>query len=142
MRRELDRATALFSAESGGSTLASQDAKLLAPEVTWIEFEYFDGAQLWTEWDSTDRGGVPVAVIVRIWLRPPTDEDAVEAAVPTVVGSGPGTNDEMYRIVVHLPAAEPTSVDSTSTSTGTSSGSGSTSGGTTGGTSGSGTGGS
>jgi hypothetical protein len=135
MRRELDRATALFAADSGGAAV-NQFASLLAPEVTWIEFNYFDGLEFWTEWDATDRGGLPVAVEVRIWLRPPTDGDE-EAVTPSVGGAGPGQFDEMYKVVVHLPAAEPTSATDASGGTTGGTSSGGTSGGTNSGTGGS-----
>lgn len=108
MRREMDRATALFSADLGGSELMSQEAKLLAPEVTRIQFQYFDGTQLWQDWDSTAQGGLPMAVEVRIWLRPPMRDAEADAAAAQSIRT-PGEDDQMYRMVVHLPAAAPAS---------------------------------
>jgi hypothetical protein len=136
MRRELDRAAAAYSAQAGGSLLASEGGVLLAPEVTWIEFGYFDGLETWTEWDSTERGGVPMAVEVRIWLRPPRVDEEQQTVGPAAAPTGPAETDEMYRVVVHLPAAEATSVDSgsTGTSSGATTGGASTSGSGTGGT--------
>jgi hypothetical protein len=123
MRRETDRATALYSTQFGGSALMAEKGTLVAPEVTWIEFQYFDGTQLWSEWDSSISGGLPMAVEVTIWLRPRRSESDVQETTAPAASNGPGQNDEMYRIVVHLPAAEPTSAAGSSASAGGTAGS-------------------
>jgi type II secretory pathway pseudopilin PulG len=42
------------------------DTLLLAPEVTRLEFEYFDGQEWFDEWDSMARGGLPSAVAIAL----------------------------------------------------------------------------
>ena len=44
------------------------------PEVTWLEFRYFDGARWSDRWDSRRRKSLPLAVAVAVRLA--SDEDA------------------------------------------------------------------
>jgi hypothetical protein len=104
VRREMNRAAAVWSAEQG-ETDASLDEQLLAAEVTGLAFRYFDGTEWTSDWDSEERGSPPVAVEVAIELLPAAGSAA------QVAGPAP-----VYRLLVHLPGAEPTDAeDSTMT---------------------------
>ncbi|MFN8708800.1 MAG: type II secretion system protein GspJ [Planctomyces sp.] len=80
-------------------------AKLWAAEVTDIRFQYFDGVNWQSEWDSQKSRSVPNAIEVVITLRtlPPENQDSSESdqedqfALP----------ESMHRMVVSLPIASP-----------------------------------
>lgn len=95
-RRQLDRQTTKYAVENGDVLRLQQSAQLLAPEITSIEFQYWDGAQWLMQWHSDDFGGLPPAVQVRITLAPPADADPSVAAIP-----------EIFDMIVRLPAAHP-----------------------------------
>lgn len=111
VRRELARAAALFAYENGGLVAADRDVEPFAPEVTAARFRYFDGTEFVTEWDSTERQGLPLAVEITIEVAP-TIADYVDAD-----GADGRAADEpvflVYQLLVHLPAAEPTDEEAT-----------------------------
>lgn len=90
-------------ATSQGSTTGRVDC--LAPEVTGLEFSYYDGSEWVDEWDSADKKALPIAVEVAIAVAPPNQEQA---------GSGTPTT-RIYRLLVHLPTAQVSTSDSTTT---------------------------
>ena len=126
IRRVVSRATSRY-ALTGGNFQGTQDAdQLLAPEVADMQFQFFDGYQWNLEWDSDIRGGIPLAVEIMIViddfrLDDPTDRDRARTGVAQ---NGATAQDNIYRLVVYLPGAEPldpnedtsTSVDSSTTS--------------------------
>ncbi|HEY2415417.1 MAG TPA: hypothetical protein VGI40_24455, partial [Pirellulaceae bacterium] len=65
MRAEMDRAVTLYS-DSGTGESAYSVAQLLANEVVGLGFEYYDGTDFLTEWDSSSSGTLPRAI--RVWL--------------------------------------------------------------------------
>lgn len=79
-------------------------SKLLAPEVTSIQFRYFDGIAWLEEWDSTELNALPRAIEIVVTLRS-SDPDGQD--------SGEDDQDEYflpestYRAVVPLPLAIP-----------------------------------
>jgi hypothetical protein len=79
---------------------------LLAPEVTQLQFIYFDGATAIDTWDMQERGTMPTAVEVRIWIAPDAIE-AEESAVPL--------QPRLYRQTVDLPLALASGATTTST---------------------------
>jgi hypothetical protein len=112
VRRELDRAVALYASDQGGLTESELDEPPIAPEVTALEFAYWDGTEWVEEWDSEEMGALPGAVQITMTLRPmqhggtalssweATAEDAeAEEELDLLV----------YRLVVHLRAAEASS---------------------------------
>jgi prepilin-type N-terminal cleavage/methylation domain-containing protein len=108
-RMEIDRATALWQTQSA-SAAGSQNVVVLAPEVASLEFRYFDGSQWLTEWDTTTQGGVPRAVEISIYLyddRAASNQSS--SPVYTAAGAMPAMDnpDNLYRLVVHLPAGLP-----------------------------------
>lgn len=107
-RRELDRAATLWASEQGGTSALDESAEPLAPEVTGLQFRYYDGQQWVTEWNSNERGAPPLMIEIAISMR------SARRNLPSnssVFGGILGTNqqnqlpDEVYRLMVHLPAA-------------------------------------
>lgn len=110
VRQERDRAVASYSQVSVDYSDWSSDTgeELLAEEVTRLEFQYFDGYQWSTSWDSDDRGGLPVAIEIVVGLldRKAPDEDAPRA--PSTTDGFDQTPKELYyRLVVRIPTGEP-----------------------------------
>jgi uncharacterized membrane protein YgcG len=138
MRSEMNRATALFASENGDYDIFLRTAELMAAEVIAVEFRYFDGLEWFSEWNSQDMSGLPMAVEMAIMLFDPRTADE------TVFGGSlfdpaSGIDQELvYRTMVRLPSAQlasATSGSGSTSSTNASSGS-STSGSSTSGTSG------
>ncbi len=79
-------------------------SKLLAPEVTSVQFRYFDGIAWLEEWDSTELNALPRAIEIVVTLRS-SDPDGQD--------SGEDDQDEYFlpesthRTVVPLPLAIP-----------------------------------
>lgn len=65
-------ALSLADQQSNLNTLAAA-AQSLAPEVIAIEFQYFDGFNWRSNWDSTVFSGLPRAIKVAIELSPPAE---------------------------------------------------------------------
>ncbi len=106
-RTEVDRATSLWQSTS---TAQPDAAVILAPEVQSLEFRYFDGSQWLNQWDSTANGGVPRAVEISVYLRDDFDDSQRPSGTfYTAAGAMPTMDnpDNLYRLVVHLPAGLP-----------------------------------
>lgn len=106
MRREIDRAVTRWADDTG--TLASADLELepIAPEVTDMEFLYFDGTQWVDAWDSTEMGGLPIAVHVSLAIMPRDQFNRfLEAQSNSSIMSEP-TDSFIYSLTVALPVAE------------------------------------
>ncbi|MCA9227413.1 MAG: hypothetical protein R3C99_20730 [Pirellulaceae bacterium] len=110
-RREVDRAVTQWAAESGALDQLNLGADLLAPEVVGIEFQYFDGAQWWPEWDSDIMGSLPVAVQITLAMQPIGRDDprgtTQMAGVLTTGDANVASEILYYQLVVHLPTAKP-----------------------------------
>jgi type II secretory pathway component PulJ len=116
VRRELDRAAASFSARDGSLDPSQHPGQLLAPEITYLEFRYFDGSSWYTEWDSQQMGGLPTAIEITIGIDPAADRNREDLDVADVRElSVADTNLYMYRLTVHLPVAKPIVADDFST---------------------------
>lgn len=71
IRTEGDRlATLMIENKSNTTTTALSAQQLLAPEVTSLQFRYFDGVAWFTTWDSEESGRLPRAVEVNMVLAP------------------------------------------------------------------------
>ena len=115
VRRSVDRVATQWAAAGGNLVATEEQEKLFAPEVTVIEFEYFDGVEWLREWDS-EEDGLPVAVKVAIAIRPfdadPEDASASTAPVGSLFEMTPDeAGQPVYRLLVHLPLIEPTAAD-------------------------------
>ena len=107
VRRELDRAVTTFASEVGTIEFLDPIPDVIAPEVSGVQFAYFDGFEWYPVWDTEAMQGLPMAVEVVVSILP--------AAVLTqlrnnAISGNPadvGMNDELfYRMVVHLPIAQ------------------------------------
>jgi prepilin-type N-terminal cleavage/methylation domain-containing protein len=117
MRRELDRAVTTWAVNNGDTLELSRSGEMLAPEVTGLEFRYFDGLDWWLEWNSEARQGLPVAVAIAIEIGgDPSRVEDPEASRSLLSLTpddqfDPSSSRTLYQLVVHLPAAVPTSPD-------------------------------
>ena len=134
VRQEVPRTMRVFGEQQGTSAIDSGGV-LIAPEVTQIQFRYYDGSQLVDTWDMKELKKLPTAIEVSIWLR---SNRAVTSAAEFTSDDALG-NSRQYRQVVYLPMSQlaadaaattgtdgSTPTDSTSSSETSSSGNGST----------------
>ena len=81
---------------------------MIAPEVASIEFQYYDGTEWLTEWDSDEMGCLPTAVRITLLLAERAETDttsrASNATLPTLATASP---DQIYSLMVRLPTAKP-----------------------------------
>ncbi|MDB2686791.1 type II secretion system protein GspJ [Mariniblastus sp.] len=101
-RRQLDRAVAAYSGDSGLVSSPDEYSDLVASEVAEINFRYFDGDSWLSQWDSEELQGFPPAIEVTIVIDPTRSTSGQD-----YLYSGYNTATmESYRTVIHLPAAE------------------------------------
>ena len=148
VRREMDRAASRYAADQGGSEPQLHE-ELIAPEVTAVEFSYYDGSEWLTEWDSSVSKGLPIAVGITLSFAP-LPGSAAAASMPASTSlspSSPGLSATtgisqpgypVYRLLVHIPSGKGASEEpAAETTESTDPASTSTSGSSTSGTSGS-----
>lgn len=101
IRTDGDRLATLMVEEKGGAatTLAAQ--QVLAPEVSYLQFRYFDGAAWYTSWDSESSGRLPRAIEVTLGFAPPKNKPGPLFRV-TVSQSA-----NQFRTVILIPIADP-----------------------------------
>ncbi len=97
VRQTIDRAIRQMAEQAGNSQLLNSGQALLAPEVTRIQFIYFDRTTAVDTWDMQERSSMPTAVEVQIWISP----DAVEAQSSAVPATA-----RMYSQTIDLPLAQ------------------------------------
>jgi uncharacterized membrane protein YgcG len=112
VRTEMDRATAAYARTGASLNVSTGKMELLAPEVTALEFRYFDGLSWYTSWDSMTRQGLPQAVEIQLGVRRSTTRTGSPEEVPatTVAGAAPVEEALVYRLVVQIPGARPSTV--------------------------------
>lgn len=96
-----DRFALIQSTGVGDTADMASQTELLAPEINFLSFEYHDGYEWLTEWDSTVEGRLPNAIGVTIGFR---DPDFPENSFLRRTAS---ESTDTYRIVVPLSAANP-----------------------------------
>ncbi len=100
VRRVLDREATTYAAQNGNLSQLSQTGVLLAPEVTSIEFQYWDGITWLLDWSTDEMGELPLAIRVNLTMTS-----------TTAVANGMSPNDEgasrVFSHVVRLPMANP-----------------------------------
>jgi hypothetical protein len=96
VRHTVDRAARQMAEQTANSQVLDAGQVLLAPEVTQIQFLYFDGTTAVDQWDMSQIGAMPTAVDVRIWITPDPIEQQ-ERDVPL--------EPRMYNQTVELPLA-------------------------------------
>jgi hypothetical protein len=96
-----DRFSVLKAADAGESLDFASQVQLLAPEINHLSFEYHDGYEWLTEWDSRLEGRLPNAIGVTIGFREP---DFPENSFLRRTAS---ESTDTFRLVVPLTAANP-----------------------------------
>lgn len=96
-RMEGDRLAMSLASQGGGSPMSAALTQILAPEVTAIQFSYFDGLSWRADWDSEMLGGIPRAVEILVLIGPS------QSLGSTLTADAPN----VYRLVVFLPLAKP-----------------------------------
>lgn len=92
---------ALTRSQSLGETVVPGPLQMIAPEVQWLQFRYFDGLSWYDEWDSSTIGSLPRAVEVTIGFEPPP----VRTGFLLSPAVNPAT--DSYRLVVAIPVSDP-----------------------------------
>jgi hypothetical protein len=100
MRAEMDRAVTTYAENSGGQSIYD-NAQLIADEVVGLGFEYFDGVEWPTEWDSTTQG-LPRAIRVWLSLKPTYGMSEKELSQAAAGKETPPTD---FYFVINLPTA-------------------------------------
>jgi hypothetical protein len=136
VRCEMDRAMSQYASQQGQGTLTN--ATVIAPEVLALEFQYFDGTQWDSSWDTTSNGGLPQAVKISMVLSDPSQAAKPGYSQPqfaSVADAASQDPDSVYSTVVRLPGCDaiqwPSSSQSSGSSSSSTSGSSSTGTGTT-----------
>ena len=96
-----DRFSLTLADEQGDLTEMASQTRLLAEEINYLSFEYHDGIEWLTEWDSNVQGRVPNAIGVTVGFREP------EHAEGSILYQQPSESTDTYRIVVPLVLANP-----------------------------------
>jgi hypothetical protein len=112
VRRELDRFVTAWAAQQGSLSETAMNQQPIAPEVIGLEFEYFDGSQWLTEWDSVQNQGLPIAVQVALSIdrsRLTTKKSSSSWLSPSRSGNDSLQQPNIYRLVVYLPGSHPVS---------------------------------
>ncbi len=102
-RMEGDLAGLSNAIATGDVDMQLNATRMLATEVALVSFQYFDGVDYQTEWDSTASNAMPLAIVVEITLRSlpnPNDKRPPELQ--------PGfLQPTVHRLVVPIPVAKP-----------------------------------
>ncbi len=108
VRRVMDRAVTLYASESGNLQGLQQAAEVIAPEVASIEFQYYDGTQWLTEWNSDEMCCLPTAVRITVLLTERAEADGTsQASSSTLPTMATASADKVYSLMVRLPTAKP-----------------------------------
>jgi prepilin-type N-terminal cleavage/methylation domain-containing protein len=111
VRRALDRAITTWAVDNGGVSDLDAQGDLFAPEVIALELRYYDGTEWLPDWDSSVRGGLPVAVEIAVALardQQPVNLPSLFEPLSPELAQQVG----VYRLLVHLLVAEPTDAQS------------------------------
>jgi hypothetical protein len=120
VRRVLNRAEAVFAAQLGDAGSFERGEQLLAEGVLAIDFLYFDGLDWYPDWDCSLRAGLPMAVSITVVVLPPGGSEPPDLQEQLAAMAG----ENVFRLTVQLPTAQPTFEDPTAASSTTSSGTG------------------
>lgn len=107
VRRDLDRSVTRWASEQGQLDQFEQDLEPLAPEVTAIEFRYYDGSEWQESWDSQEQESLPLAVEITLLVaRKQQRATGLFASIAPWSPSGEEVESVVYRLIVQLPAAK------------------------------------
>lgn len=101
VRRELDRTINTYASTTGGLSRLGSVGELIAPEVTAIEFEYFDGVNWLTYYSSDEMGYLPPAVRVTLQIDGDAADDETEIETSRT-----------FTHVIYLPMSHPEDAES------------------------------
>jgi len=101
IRTEGDRMATQLVEEKGGSATSLSGAQALAPEVSSLQFRYFDGKAWYPAWDSEEAGRLPRAIEITLAFAPPKVQ--LGAALNVAVSASAN----QFRTVVMIPIADP-----------------------------------
>ena len=96
-----DRFAVIQATSVGDPAEAASHIELLAPEINYLSFEYHDGYEWLTEWDSTVEGRLPNAIGVTVGFRAPNFPEN------SFLRRTASESTDTFRIVVPLNAANP-----------------------------------
>jgi type II secretory pathway pseudopilin PulG len=77
----------------------------LADDITRLQFLYFDGYEWWPEWNSDDRGGLPLAVEIIVGMANQTLPQNNTSATTSSYDVAAKASETLYRLVVKIPVA-------------------------------------
>lgn len=108
VRGQLSRAITSYAMNNGNYQAVQGADKLLAPEVIAVEFQYFDGYQWLEYWDSEEFDGLPLAVKIRMTMRPnsPYSSGGVLDAFYGSTTDSEGRVAVTYQKIVKLPVGK------------------------------------
>lgn len=107
-RLEGDRLAVTLADQQGKVEDLAAGTEVVAEEVNYVQFSYFDGVSWWTTWDSVSMGGLPQAVEIVIGFGTPPDQQQEQLPTSPVLEAAGAVNvQETYRLVVALPVAAP-----------------------------------
>ncbi len=89
----------------GDSSFLQQQTEILAPEVTYLEFAYFDGVEWLEEWDSTTLAALPTAIGITIGFEEIEQQSGL-FNTGTIAPRTVSASTNSYRLVVALPLAD------------------------------------
>ena len=101
IRTEGDRLATLLVEEKGSTPTALSQQQALSPEVSTLQFRYFDGRTWYTSWDSEAAGRLPRAVEISIGFGP----SQVRVGPALRVATSGSVN--QVRSVVMIPISDP-----------------------------------
>jgi hypothetical protein len=101
-RLEGNRLAIQIADEQSDVNSLAEIAQVLAPEVTNLQFRYFDGTEWLDQWDSGVSQGLPIAVEITLQIRRTGKKDAKT----TTLRDGPPPGD-IYTTTIAIPSAEP-----------------------------------
>jgi hypothetical protein len=129
IRSEANHATAQYSADTGGDSTSTANGSVVAPEVLALEFSYFDGSEWVSTWDTTTYNGLPQLIKISIALADPAHTKPGDTpSFSSIADAADKDPDNVYSVVVRLPACDPIPSASGSASTSSSNSGTSTSG--------------
>jgi|JI9StandDraft_1071089.scaffolds.fasta_scaffold02305_5 type II secretory pathway pseudopilin PulG len=119
VRRQLDRAVTQWANDQGQSDRLMRTGELLASEVVSLEFNYYDGTQWLTQWDSSQQN-LPLVVKIQLGMQDPGIAKTQPLAAGTPVSSMAADQLQTYGVRVYelsvaIPGAqlmEPVATDS------------------------------
>ncbi|MCR9233507.1 MAG: prepilin-type N-terminal cleavage/methylation domain-containing protein [bacterium] len=107
-RLEGDRLSMSMADQAADLEQMASQSELLAPEISSLQFQYFDGTDWLELWDSTEYGTVPQAIRVTIGFRSDLQQTSLESVNEKINGYN-----NTYSMVIALPLALPAVLQTT-----------------------------